>query len=485
MSMKPAESPRSDQQKYMSQDTVHPPNTVPAVTVPAERATTGQRVNNRGHRLIWRFGTLGWFTIDCATAMFSVLLASLISPHPSALYAVPLVPLCVAYSVLLSTLAHISGLHDPRYPRRVIDLIGRIALVVSTALILLTLELLLVHFMKIGRYVLFLTAFLSITSMVTARLIVWYFSSNFAQTICFLGEDRFCFEAAQFLDEHPLPFNITTALEYHSQDKREALCDWAISRDVDEIVYDPNSELVNEQSLLQCLDQAIKISSYPDFVESNYCMVPVEDIDAKWLFSAQLELAHPYYNGLKRLVDILAALAGMVLISPVMLVVMAAIKLESRGPIFYSQTRVGRFNRPFRIHKLRTMVLDAEKDGAQWAQQQDARITRIGNLLRRTRLDESPQFWNIFTGEMSLVGPRPERPEFVEMLQEQIPFYVQRHLVKPGLTGWAQINYPYGSSIEDAKNKLKFDLFYVKHASLSLDTPIVLRTIGAVMKGAR
>jgi lipopolysaccharide/colanic/teichoic acid biosynthesis glycosyltransferase len=131
------------------------------------------------------------------------------------------------------------------------------------------------------------------------------------------------------------------------------------------------------------------------------------------------------------------------------------------------------------------MFQDAEKNGAQWAKHRDGRITRLGRFLRKTRLDEAPQFWNIVKGDMSLVGPRPERPEFVDQLRHRIPFFVQRHLVKPGLTGWAQINYPYGASIEDTRNKLKYDLFYIKRASVGLDAQIILRTIGAMMKGSR
>jgi lipopolysaccharide/colanic/teichoic acid biosynthesis glycosyltransferase len=167
------------------------------------------------------------------------------------------------------------------------------------------------------------------------------------------------------------------------------------------------------------------------------------------------------------------------LLSPVLLVAAAAIKLESRGPVFYSQIRSGLHNRSFKILKLRSMRTDAEKDGPKWAAAKDSRVTRIGSILRRTRLDEVPQFWNILRGEMSLVGPRPEQ------LAEQIPYYQQRHLVKPGLTGWAQINYPYGATIEDALCKLRYDLYYIKHASVGLDLQIALRTIGVAMKGSR
>jgi lipopolysaccharide/colanic/teichoic acid biosynthesis glycosyltransferase len=153
--------------------------------------------------------------------------------------------------------------------------------------------------------------------------------------------------------------------------------------------------------------------------------------------------------------------------------------------VFYSQVRVGQFGRPFKIWKLRSMRSDAEKHGAQWAQQHDARVTRIGLFLRKTRLNEVPQFFNVFRGEMSFVGPRPERPEFVSGLAKEIPFYQQRHLLKPGITGWAQINYPYGATTADALNKLEYDLYYIKHASPLLDFQTILRTIGAVMKGAR
>src|SRR3989449_767559 len=162
-----------------------------------------------------------------------------------------------------------------------------------------------------------------------------------------------------------------------------------------------------------------------------------------------------------------------------------AIKLESRGAVFYSQTRAGLHKQTFRIWKLRSMRVDAEKEGPKWGGGADERSNRIGKLLRLTRLDGVPQFWNIVRGEMSLVGPRPERPEFVEKLAKKIPFFNQRHLVKPGLTGWAQINYPYGASTEDALNKLKYDFYYVKNASLGPDAQIILRTIGAAMKGAR
>jgi lipopolysaccharide/colanic/teichoic acid biosynthesis glycosyltransferase len=164
-------------------------------------------------------------------------------------------------------------------------------------------------------------------------------------------------------------------------------------------------------------------------------------------------------------------------------VLAAIIKLTSPGPVFYSQRRVGCDAQIFKVYKLRSMCADAEqKTGPVWAGgASDVRVTRIGRIMRRTRLDEIPQFWNILIGNMSLVGPRPERPEFVQSLEEQIPFYRQRHVIKPGLTGWAQVRYTYGASVEDAMQKLQYDLFYIKHLSVSLDLFIIFETIKTVL----
>ena len=169
----------------------------------------------------------------------------------------------------------------------------------------------------------------------------------------------------------------------------------------------------------------------------------------------------------------------LVLISPVVAV---AIWFESGGPIFYSQVRVGRGGTTFDVFKFRTMIRDAEGTGpARWTAPNDPRVTRVGRFLRRTRLDELPQAINVLRGEMSLVGPRPERPEFVEFLERQVPFYRTRLIVKPGVTGWAQVNHPYGDSVEDARAKLEYDLYYIKHRSILFDLRIVLRTVGTVI----
>lgn len=181
------------------------------------------------------------------------------------------------------------------------------------------------------------------------------------------------------------------------------------------------------------------------------------------------------------------ALLGAILSLPLALLTAILIKLESRGPILYKQERVGKNGQPFVLMKFRSMRVDAEKDGPAWAKSDDDRATRVGRIIRKIRVDEIPQFWNILKGEMSFVGPRPERPHFVRQLAQEIPYYEQRHLIAPGLTGWAQIKYPYGSSIEDARQKLQYDLYYIKNQSLALDAAILFETIKTILfgRGAR
>jgi sugar transferase (PEP-CTERM system associated) len=179
-----------------------------------------------------------------------------------------------------------------------------------------------------------------------------------------------------------------------------------------------------------------------------------------------------------------AALVGAALSLPLALLTVVLIKLDSPGPLLYSQERVGKNGRPFRVYKFRSMRTDAEKDGPVWASKEgDARVTRVGRVIRKIRVDEIPQFWNILRGDMNFVGPRPERPHFVNQLAEEIPFYAQRHLIPPGLTGWAQIKYPYGASIEDARQKLQYDLYYIKNQSLVLDAVILFETVKTILFG--
>lgn len=240
---------------------------------------------------------------------------------------------------------------------------------------------------------------------------------------------------------------------------------------------------VYQRAALTCLRRGCRVTNETTFYEKTYGEVPAAHIRPSWFLAADLKGQREEHAVLKRLFDLAIASIGLIVSLPLWPIIALAIRLESRGPVFYTQTRVGQSGRTFTLMKFRTMRQDAETAGSMWAKPDDPRATRIGRFLRRSRLDELPQLINIIKGEMSLVGPRPERPEFVQPLATLIPFYDERHLIKPGLTGWAQINYRYGSNIADARRKLQLDLFYMKHMSIELDVVILLRTFGTFFRG--
>ncbi len=239
------------------------------------------------------------------------------------------------------------------------------------------------------------------------------------------------------------------------------------------------------QQLMQIRLRGIPVYRLADFYESLWYKLPSSLLQDKWLaFSAGFHLMPGYLSmKLKRFADLIITGVLLICVSPLMLLAALAIKLDSPGPVFYNQLRSGLYGKPFKVYKFRSMYQDAEKRGAQWASQRDPRITKVGYWLRVMRIDELPQIWNVLRGEMSLIGPRPERPEFDVKLKEAIPYYEVRYLVKPGITGWAQVMYPYGASIEDAYEKLAYDLYYIKNYSLWLDIAIAFKTIRVVFLG--
>jgi sugar transferase (PEP-CTERM system associated) len=236
------------------------------------------------------------------------------------------------------------------------------------------------------------------------------------------------------------------------------------------------------KALLECRLRGIRVEDWPTFYEKATGKILVTAVRPSWLIFSDGFVKTPRTEIIKRLLDVTVSLAGLVLALPAMIAVALAVKLESPGPILYRQPRLGRNGCVFILNKFRSMRQDAEKEtGPVWSQASDPRITRVGALLRRTRLDELPQLINVLVGHMSFIGPRPERPEFVEELQKQIPYYMERLAVKPGITGWAQVSYRYGSSVEDAIEKLQYDLYYIKNLSIAFDIVIVLETIKTVV----
>ncbi|MDC7999244.1 sugar transferase [Gilvibacter sediminis] len=279
------------------------------------------------------------------------------------------------------------------------------------------------------------------------------------------------------------PLEIGGLEEFEGKNIKEAVADHFISEIV---VCTPEAQGINRRiynELLELLESGFPIREYTQVYEELSKRVPVQHVDKDFYryFPFSRSNQNKLYLFFHRLLDLLFSLIGLIfglLISPVIII---GNLIGNRGPVFYTQERVGRNGKVFKIIKLRTMVVDAEKDGAQYATAKDVRITRFGNFLRKTRFDEIPQFLNVIKGEMSVIGPRPERPVFVKELSEIIPFYEIRHIVKPGVTGWAQVNAKYGVSHADALEKLQYDLYYIKRRSLFLDISIVIKTLSTII----
>jgi sugar transferase (PEP-CTERM system associated) len=256
-------------------------------------------------------------------------------------------------------------------------------------------------------------------------------------------------------------------------------------RRVDRVVVslaDARGKISMDELLEMKLNDGVRFDHLASVYAEYTGKIAVENLRPSWFVFSEGFRKTRAADLAKRVLDVSVATVSLLLLSPIMALVAIAIRLTSPGPIFFHQRRVGLNGKIFTVHKFRSMRVDAEKDtGAVWSQVGDPRVTPIGRFLRRTRLDELPQFWNILVGDMSMVGPRPERPEFVDDLKEQIPFYGQRHVVRPGLTGWAQIRHSYGSTFEDALQKLQFDLFYIKNLSLAFDLFIMLETVKTVL----
>jgi sugar transferase (PEP-CTERM system associated) len=242
------------------------------------------------------------------------------------------------------------------------------------------------------------------------------------------------------------------------------------------------------KDLLRVKTAGVHVNDFSSFMERETGRVDLDTLNPSWLiFSDGFSSGRALSSAAKRVFDVAASGLLLLLTFPVIALFALLVKLDSPGPAFFRQTRIGLYGEPFTVLKLRSMRLDAEAGGAKWAQKDDPRVTRVGRLIRKVRIDELPQVWTVLRGQMSFVGPRPEVPRFVEDLEEQLPYYAERHMVKPGITGWAQINYPYGASIEDARCKLEYDLYYAKNYTPFLDLLILLQTLRVVIwpEGAR
>jgi len=396
------------------------------------------------------------------------------------------------------------GLYQPHVRHNRIDLMLRIALAFAFGGVALLVMYYLVPQTYIGRGVLMISLALGFVAICTLRLLVYSLLGveAFKRRVLIIGagnnadlinrrlrrrSDRKAFSIIGFLPIEGQAQVVDSALLVRSN---EPLLELARRLNAHEIVVAPDERrggLPMEQ-MLQCAQHGISVVDLPMFFEREAGLIKLEVADPSTLvFTGGFDHSMPRRLS-KRLFDVSAAIVLLLIAWPAMLLVAACVWLESGSPVLYRQTRVGEGGRTFNLAKFRSMRTDAEKDGvARWASSNDDRTTRVGRFIRATRLDELPQLFNVLAGDMSFVGPRPERPQFVDQLNEEIRYYSVRHSVKPGLTGWAQLRYPYGASVQDAREKLKFDLFYVKNHGLIFDFMILLQTVEVVLfrRGAR
>jgi sugar transferase (PEP-CTERM system associated) len=355
--------------------------------------------------------------------------------------------------------------------------------------------------LKLGRSVSLIALPMALAMMVIWRISIHWFLGHpdFGERILIVGSGNLAVEVArQVLDRPDAGFRIVGFVGTDSDLLGKSLINPRVigmTEDLDKIVKregidrivvamgERRGQLPTDKLLKLSLAGDVSIEEGATFYERVTGRVSLSMMRPSWLIftgrGRQARLSGIVRNGVHRLVALIGALLSL----PLVLLTAILIKIDSRGPVFFQQERVGKNGRPFVLTKFRSMTLNAEKAGPVWASKGDERTTRVGRIIRKTRVDEIPQFWNILRGEMSFVGPRPERPHFVAQLAQEIPYYDQRHLIAPGLTGWAQINYPYGASIEDARQKLQYDLFYIKNHSLILDAIILFETIKIILFG--
>ena len=409
----------------------------------------------------------------------------------------------VTGSALVVWLAMISvGVYGP-YALRSLRYAGaRLLVAISLAVLALALVEFVLNDVTFWRSTLFYTMCLTIAFMVADRLFLNNFlgSSAFRRRIMVLGSGDRAQRIRELGDRPESGFAVVAYLAMSDGERvveeaipREAIHDlgrFVENLGVSEVILalQERRNSLPLKDLLRMKTKGVHVNDFSSFMERETGRVDLDTVNPSWLiFSDGFSSGRMLSSAAKRIFDIVASLVLLTLTFPIILLFALIVKLDSKGPAFFRQKRVGLYGQTFDLIKLRSMRTDAEKDGAKWAEENDPRVTRVGRFIRKVRIDELPQTWSVLKGDMSFVGPRPEVPQFVGDLEEQLVFYAERHMVKPGITGWAQINYPYGASIEDSRKKLEYDLYYAKNYTPFLDLVILLQTVRVILwpEGAR
>lgn len=401
-----------------------------------------------------------------------------------------------AFSVILSGM--VFDLYNRNRSLNRTKLITRLGVTLAGAFLLLVSTFYLFPALVIGRGVL-----LSTLAMFAACQYLWHCYSSyifripgFNQRCLIIGVGDLAQEMANIVQSHPESYHLVGFIQPPDAEVKidaakiiglmRSLPESAVRERVGKIIVALSERrgVLPYRELLSCRFAGIEVVDAVTFYEQATGKIKIKDTNPDWFIYSQGFSFGNVIRVVKRGLDIFLASIGIILTLPLLPLIALAIKLESPGPVLFSQVRVGEYGHEFKIYKFRSMRNDAEAaSGAVWAQERDPRITRVGNFLRKTRLDEIPQLYNVLVGDMALVGPRPERPEFVIQLDMQIPYYGKRHSLKPGVTGWAQVRYPYGATVEDSLMKLKYDLYYIKNFSLLFDLKIILETVRVVLFG--
>jgi len=397
-------------------------------------------------------------------------------------------------TILTILCAYYFDLYEPQQLSAPWEIYFRLLLVIGCLSLLLSLVIFMFPQMDIARYVFLLGLALVVTFLILWRRTFEWISGKamFRERVYVLGNGPI---AANLIDairnrkeagmevvefNGPLPSSPDGIHSYHEDIERLTALKPPVHRIV--IAMEDRRGALPVDDLLAMRMRGVEIEEVGSLLERLTGKLQLEGLRPSNLLFCEGFNMKESLQLTQRLVSFLVAFIGLFLFLPFFPFVALAIKLSSRGPIFFSQTRVGLENRTFMVHKFRTMFVDAEAKGARWATKDDPRVTRLGAFLRKTRIDEVPQLWNVLRGEMSFVGPRPERPEFTSWLAQEIPFYNLRHMVRPGLTGWAQVRYGYGATLEESREKLSFDLYYLKHKSMGLDLLIMFETIKTIVR---
>lgn len=441
-----------------------------------------------------------WLLVDVALLGGAVVLGFLAYPPPL-LVDTPHVALwqAVAVFVFAGVIASlIFGLYERETVHSRSRILIRLSLTIVTTSVIAYTLIYVIMYSTVSRRIAFMALISFLVSGATVRLGAWWALRKIHRGLLIVGS-RGLFESfvkAQrdgFLHEYELVGYVNTRPQdsepgddpFHLGVISEQLSSLRSRRVTELVVGDSAARDPGAMNwLVPCLQRGYRVTNEATFYETATGQILVDEITPDWFLFADLKVHCDQRATLKRLLDLGTAALGLVLTVPIWPLIALAIKLCDGGPVFYSQTRVGQGGRIFRLHKFRTMRTDAENGKSVWASPNDPRVTAVGRFLRLSRLDELPQLFNVLVGDMSVVGPRPERPDIVHELVEKIPYYAERHLVKPGVTGWAQISFRYGASVEDARRKLQFDLYYLKHMSFELDTIILFRTLGTFLRGA-